>query len=991
MDTVHENATRGSGPISRLNAENDDLDSTSSDDDSSEEDSSPTVKSKPPTGNGLLASSAPDNDAPRRRYGDRFEMTSTSPVLAIRDSGSDAKKSQQEKRRQAVKNHDSLLQAVRENQLIEVERLIKLKVDVDMPDPSGYTALHYAADAGRLAIVERLVEIGVDTAPRTPEGYTPLMLAAKHRRRDVVDYLANPRLRTDAARAAALKGASSADASPQPENAPRRPREESVGALEECEDPAMAEALTNAVANGALEAAARLIASGPRDWELTTDAGLTRLAQAAVNGDVEMIRLLLCAGAEVDSPSHGSDNDTALMCAVNAKQPAAIRVLLAAGARTDVCNRSGNCAAELAVDSGDLAVLEALVNDGSAGWDIPSTKPPLIMRAAMAGDVEVTKYLLKRKAYPLDKNGNHPLALMAKAPPTTGKTGAIRTLLQAGADILQKNRNGDTAFMLAAAHGDKNVVDALIAQHPAGMSAGRWRRRLQGETDRHGRTALMHAVLNRKAEMTSHLLAHGADPLRADYAGRNAILWAAAKGDVATATALMGIRATLAATDVLGNTIVATAAKHGNTEVLKLFCETRHQNGMINIDTPNLYGDTPLLLAARYGRVEAARLLLSNGASLLLCNKLGRSALLECARHGDVTMMETLTVAEAGLPKVYPFLDFLIKAIVGAVPMLAAIMPSLRSPRMRRTDNAGNAMLHLIASHGHDSLLHRLLDPHSKTLDRRSEVDGDDTLVEIDPPAALPPEAIDLEATNAQGMTPLSLAARNGHVGTALALIKNGAILNHADHNGCTPLWHACSPRQPLSGPGIGKAVAKSERTMEKMALAMIVSGALPDQPSFRGQTPLIAASASGMPGVVQRLLREGANFEHADDHGYTALMYAAQHGHLDIVKSLLRKGAQPDARPDKTSALVLAAAAGHDAVVGLLVERAADVDQVDWTGATALIRALRAGKLSTVKSLIGLGADLNPKDQYGNCAMDYAERAGHGDLVRAMVKANLA
>lgn len=58
------------------------------------------------------------------------------------------------------------------------------------------------------------------------------------------------------------------------------------------------------------------------------------------------------------------------------------------------------------------------------------------------------------------------------------------------------------------------------------------------------------------------------------------------------------------------------------------------------------------------------------------------------------------------------------------------------------------------------------------------------------------------------------------------------------------------------------------------------------------GQTALMLAVSHGRMGMVQALLRRGADVNLQDDEGSTALMCASEHGHADIVRLLL---AQPD------------------------------------------------------------------------------------------------
>jgi ankyrin repeat protein len=66
---------------------------------------------------------------------------------------------------------------------------------------------------------------------------------------------------------------------------------------------------------------------------------------------------------------------------------------------------------------------------------------------------------------------------------------------------------------------------------------------------------------------------------------------------------------------------------------------------------------------------------------------------------------------------------------------------------------------------------------------------------------------------------------------------------------------------------------------------------------------------------VVEYLLDEGADVDHADDDGFTALHFAAQVGRLDVAEVLFRSGAKLDARTnDGRTPADIATANGHHA-----------------------------------------------------------------------------
>src|SRR5207342_371487 len=106
------------------------------------------------------------------------------------------------------------------------------------------------------------------------------------------------------------------------------------------------------------------------------------------------------------------------------------------------------------------------------------------------------------------------------------------------------------------------------------------------------------------------------------------------------------------------------------------------------------------------------------------------------------------------------------------------------------------------------------------------------------------------------------------------------------------------------------------------------------------GVTPLSLACGNGNAGVIDQLLKGGADPNRAVRAGETPLMLAARSGNADAVKVLLRAGAAVDAKEtwNGQTALMWAAAAGHAAVVQVLVDHRADVRTRSNSGATALL-----------------------------------------------------
>lgn len=70
-----------------------------------------------------------------------------------------------------------------------IQAHIARRISLDIPDRSGYSALHYAAAMGHQAVVEALLQSGGAVGLRAPDGSTPLALAAGAGHRGVLSLL----------------------------------------------------------------------------------------------------------------------------------------------------------------------------------------------------------------------------------------------------------------------------------------------------------------------------------------------------------------------------------------------------------------------------------------------------------------------------------------------------------------------------------------------------------------------------------------------------------------------------------------------------------------------------------------------------------------------------------------------------------------------------------------------------------------------------------
>jgi len=128
------------------------------------------------------------------------------------------------------------------------------------------------------------------------------------------------------------------------------------------------------------------------------------------------------------------------------------------------------------------------------------------------------------------------------------------------------------------------------------------------------------------------------------------------------------------------------------------------------------------------------------------------------------------------------------------------------------------------------------------------------------------------------------------------------------------------------------------------------------------GMTALHWAARKGDAELAQMLIYAGANVKATTRLGaYTPLFMASQLGHAGVVDSLLKAGADPRiTTTGGTTPLMAAAASGNADAVKLLLDRGSDVNAKESArGQTALMFAAAANRVDAMHVLIAGGADV--------------------------------
>ncbi|KAJ5152638.1 nucleoside phosphorylase domain-containing protein [Penicillium canariense] len=168
----------------------------------------------------------------------------------------------------------------------------------------------------------------------------------------------------------------------------------------------------------------------------------------------------------------------------------------------------------------------------------------------------------------------------------------------------------------------------------------------------------------------------------------------------------------------------------------------------------------------------------------------------------------------------------------------------------------------------------------------------------------------------------------------------------------------------------------------------LLKDGADVTSPDDDGWAPINLAAGSGHETVTRLLIEKGADLEAKTKLGNTPLLVAALMGHEAVVRLLLSKGADIEAK-DKIgdTALLLAVHKGHEAVAKLLVESGANLEAQNKDGDTPLLLALHRGHEAVASLLVEQGANLEVKDNYSRTPLLLAAKNGLETMTRLLLE----
>lgn len=448
-----------------------------------------------------------------------------------------------------------------------------------------------------------------------------------------------------------------------------------------------------------------------------------------------------------------------------------------------------------------------------------------------------------------------------------GLVALLMTVSASRASALESRRLApEVAVVEAARKGDVAALKALIG---SGADVN------QAYGD--GRTALHWAADRGDAESTALLLAAGASVRAPTRIGRYTPLHLASRsGSVAVIKLLIEAGADVdAVTTNTGATPLHLAAMNGNPQAVALLLE----HGARVDATDGEWGHTPLVFAAAYNRPEAIKVLLAHGAAVNAKAKaldMAHEAAVDQAAERKMWDMLRQFMAEEGATDAdawRPSFSQLRVAIGAARDIQKADTADLKSEeafdRIKYFNDVGDGLSRRVnirqakevGKMGGLAALHHAV--------RNGNMDAALTLLDA---------GADIEATTADGSTPLLIATMNGQFDVAMMLLKHGANPNRANTvAGMVPLFAVLNAQwAPKSRHAPPAAPLQQKTSYIEMMTALLDAGADPNarftgedvwfsskgtyDPPMRGATPFFRAAFALDVDAMRLLMSYGAD-----------------------------------------------------------------------------------------------------------------------------------
>nr|CDJ80356.1 Ankyrin and K Homology domain containing protein [Haemonchus contortus] len=874
-----------------------------------------------------------------------------------------------------------LMEACAAGNVRSVKCLLDLGADINAYSITQNTPLIYAAAAGQEKVVRMLIDSKCNLDLRNENGHCALMEAASAGHLNIVKLLIE-----SGAKAVFVNMNSEFKESPLTLAAYKGYTDviEYLLSLNDYDrstrDEELHTALMEAAMDGHLEVARILIQAGA-PVNLTSESYESPLTLSCCGGHAELAKLLIDAGANIEETN--DENYTPLMEAAREGHVHVVKILLENGAQVNATT-----------DETMETALTGLYSNG-ADLNFDYDGRTALMKAAKNGFVEIVEFLVSKGADVNYRSSNGDATALSLAC-SAGHKDIVKLLLKCGADPNIELKDGVTCVMEAARNGFVNIVEMMLdhsgvfPQPPRVLPSG----------------------TVPQPEKGSPPVPPPPPPTPTTSAKQTVTAMRRGKKSSSGATAAAAVAPPL------------NTASGGSVPSPKTSCNVPNPDSTYGLSGfpgsqafPNASGggcsmqmsSTPtssMSAAEMKARVEAFEMLTKTSPFLMqyppnmpLVNPFDPQAPLPGSYPPNMPLVNPFD-PQAPLPG----------SVVNTNPLTLAdvSMPSfqemLKGPEAKQ--NAQQWSEYMRKRFAAQSGM-------CENLQQRFDAIANGDNLSIPRAASLPAQSTSAPST--PGMTekstvPVGRTVSNQILRRALPSVAQSAGLNASASQ--VPI-----PPAPPATPGLVPA--------PDMAPSVLPTAAAPPTPGFaslrrahsegddlditratasqraafnvdkatesNNDTPLTLACSNGHAQMVDVLVCRGANIEHRDKKGFTPLILAATGGHRDVVELLLNNGAQIEAQSERTkdTALSLACSGGRKDVVELLLSRGANKEHRNVSDYTPLSLAASGGYVEIVNMLLNAGAEINSRtgSKLGISPLMLAAMNGHKEATRVLLE----
>jgi ankyrin repeat protein/WD40 repeat protein len=813
-------------------------------------------------------------------------------------------------------SHGADIGANKRDEINPVKIALKNKdeaVVLALMDAGAKVSLVVAVEQGLYKVVERLIRGGADVNQKNKDGDPLLYIAAKS---DLTFSIAELLLKNGA----------------------------SVNSTWTSSDSSIvSSALANAASNGAVSVVRLLLEHGAN---VNLGSYSLPINKAATDDKIEIIDLLLQYGADVNVSNRWG---SALHDATRSNQLNAVQFLVQHGADLSYTDSfDGSTALGCALKNGHSKIVQVLIEAGAKfPFDTPD-KNELFIQSAGCGCLQQVEYLIHNGAG-IDICGTPAILQAAK----NGHTSVVEFLLQAGVNVCSADNEKDTSLHLAAKNGHLPVVNLLLC-NGADVNAA----------NNYGETPLHLSAENGHLEVAKQLISNGAEIDCETNNEELPILRAASYGHTKIVSLILGqyqsrymkrIHCARALLDIIGNS-------NSSIEIVTLLID---ETG--TVEFCNEKQESLLYRACRTGRTDFVELLLAKGASTETITSSGETPLMAAVRSGHSAVAKRLFQAGADL-----FVrDTKGNSLLHKTQQLDIIAWLL----------ANGAAVNAVNHYGKTPLFNAVEALVSRLSMWVNQSGPDAKKTRLDLPAVvltLLNAHADPNIPDNEGITPLLIALKKDSFDAAGLLIEYGANVSCRDENNRTALESAIIKRRTglvhemalrgmgfqISGVEGHRAISFAmERNSVSLVRILIKKGINPNIRDAFGRTPLHWAAERGCNDLAAELLKIGADLDLKDNAGETPLFGAIKTSNHELVRLFLAESAAVNiVNVNGDSPVNLAIARNDKVSLKHLIEKGAAINTKNNRGETPCSFALELGDAALIDILFRAGGDIKPR-----------------------------